>query len=130
MTFVDLVALLALIQFITFAVLCGKARGRYKVEAPATTGNEIFERYYRVQMNTLELLILFIPLLYIAAKYWNPLLCAGVGFIFIVGRILYFRAYIKDPATRSFGYGLSALPVIVLLVAALFGIVVKLVAGV
>ena len=130
MTFVDLVALLALIQFMTFAVLCGKARGRYKVEAPATTGNPMFERYYRVQMNTLELLILFIPALYICAKYWNPFLCAGVGAIFIVGRILYFRAYIKDPSTRSLGYGLSALPVIILTGAALIGIFVKLVAGV
>jgi glutathione S-transferase len=61
MALVNLTVALALMQFFAFATAVGKARARYKVHAPATTGNEMFERYFRVQMNTLELLILLVP---------------------------------------------------------------------
>jgi hypothetical protein len=72
MEFVAIVTVLALLQYILFAILVGKARGQYGVAAPAVAGHPVFERYFRVQMNTLELVVLFIPALYLAARYWPP----------------------------------------------------------
>jgi uncharacterized MAPEG superfamily protein len=111
-----------LAQYIFFAGLVGKARGTYGIKAPATSGNEFFERYYRVQMNTLELLICFIPLLVIAANFWSPLAIAGIGLVFLVGRIIYAKEYIADPAKRSPGFGLSMLPIFILMIAIVVGI--------
>src|SRR3954452_10494274 len=110
MAWIHLVTLLALIEYLAFGYLVGKARGTFGVKAPATTGHEIFERYFRVQMNTLELLIVFLPALWMAAAYWNPLWVAAIGALFPIGRALYLRGYVADPRTRSLGYGLSVVP--------------------
>jgi glutathione S-transferase len=121
MAWVEIVTLLALIQLGVFGLLVGKARARYGVRAPATTGNEHFERYYRVQVNTIETLILFVPALWIAARYWSPQWLAAIGAVYLFGRVLYWRGYVRDPKQRGLGYGLSALPVLVLIVAGLAG---------
>ena len=72
MTPVDIVAMLALLQYLVFGAQVGSARGKYGVKAPAVTGHEMFERAYRVQMPTLELLVMLLPALYVAARYWSP----------------------------------------------------------
>jgi glutathione S-transferase len=118
----DVVTVLAIAQYIWFGVLVGQARGRYGVHAPAVTGHDIFERYYRVQMNTLELLVPLVPAMYLAARYWSPLWVAAAGGVFIVGRFVYLRAYVSDPKTRALGYALSALPLLALLIAVLVGV--------
>lgn len=123
MVWVHLVAVLALLQFVAFGALVSRARGRYGVKAPATAGHEMFERYYRVQMNTLELLVLLLPALWVASAYWNPAWTAIAGAVYLVGRIVYLRAYTRDPATRALGFTLSMMPILVLLVAALLGMV-------
>jgi glutathione S-transferase len=120
MAWIHLVTLLALVEYLVFIVLVGRARDAYGVKAPATSGHEIFERYFRVQMNTLELLIVFVPALWMAAGYWNPIWVAAIGAVFIIGRALYLRGYVADPRSRSLGYLLSAAPVVVLL----FGVAV------
>ena len=61
MEWVSLISLLALLQFSIFGILVGRARGKYGITAPATTGNEVFERTFRVHYNTLEKLVVFIP---------------------------------------------------------------------
>ncbi len=118
-----LVILLALLQLLIFSFLVGWARGRYGVKAPATTGHEIFERYYRVQMNTIELLVMFIPALWIAAQHWSPARMAAIGAIYLIGRVIYLFAYTRNPASRSLGFGLSLFPIIALWLAALVGVV-------
>jgi uncharacterized membrane protein YecN with MAPEG domain len=127
MAWVDLVLLLTLLEYLVFIILVGRARGRYGVKAPATTGHEQFERYFRVQQNTLELLILFLPALVLAARYWNPLWIAAIGFVFVLGRLEYLRSYVREPASRGLGFGLSMLPVLALWFAALAGVVRTLV---
>ncbi len=122
MAWIDLVTLLALVQYIVFATMVGRARGLYGVKAPATSGHPVFERWFRVQANTLELLIAFVPALWIAARYWPPAVIAGIGAVYLVGRALYAVTYVRDPAARSAGFGLSMLPVLVLLIAALAGV--------
>jgi glutathione S-transferase len=121
MPLVHIVVGLALAQFLFFCFAVGRARGTYKVAAPATTGNEMFERYFRVQMNTLELLVIFVPSILLCGQYFGSYLATALGVIYLIGRMIYFTSYVKDPKSRSMGYGLSALPVIVLLVGAIVG---------
>ena len=129
MSWIVLIALLALLQQLWFGILVGRARERYGVTAPAVTGHEIFERYYRVQMNTLELLVLFVPALYLAALYVPPLWPALLGMLYLIGRVLYARAYIVDPPKRGLGFALSWLPIMVLVLMALIGTIVHLARG-
>ena len=126
MAYVDIVTALALLQFVVFLMQVARARGKYGVLAPATTGNEIFERHFRVQQNTLEQLILFLPGLYLFAHYFNPLWAAGLGLIYLIGRQVYSASYVKDPKTRSAGFGLSFLPTLALIVGGLIGAVIHL----
>lgn len=123
MNYVDLVAVLAIIQFIFFGVLVGRARGRYGVKAPATSGHEMFERANRVHINTLELLVAFLPALFIAAHYWPQPYVAGAGAVYLLGRMIYWRSYNARPAGRGVGFALSMVPVLALLIAALIGII-------
>lgn len=126
MIFVHLVVGIALLECLYFAFAVGKARETHKVAAPATTGNEIFERYFRVHMNTLELLIVFIPSILLFALYVNANIAAGLGVVFIIGRAWYFRSYVRDPRSRSAGFALSFLPTAVLLLGALIGAALRL----
>ena len=121
MALVNLIVALALLQFFVFATAVGKAREKYGVAAPATTGNEMFERYFRVQMNTLELLIMLVPAVWMFGFYVSANVAAGLGAIYLVGRGIYFFSYVKDPKKRSLGFGLSAGPVVVLVIGALVG---------
>ncbi|MDR3389151.1 MAG: MAPEG family protein [Rudaea sp.] len=123
MAWVNLVTLCALLEYFAFGWLVGRARVKYGVRAPATSGHEIFDRYFRVQQNTLEVLIIFVPSLWIAAQYWNPVWMAAIGAVFLVGRLLYLRGYVSDPSARHIGFLLSAVPMVVLLGAGVIGAV-------
>ena len=123
MAYVDIVTALAVLQFLVFGFKVGAARGRYSVKAPAVTGNEIFERYFRVQQNTLEQLIIFLPSLYLFSRYFNPSVAAALGVVYLIGREVYAAGYVKEPAKRGLGFGLSSLPVMILLLGGLIGAV-------
>ncbi len=121
MELVAFVIALALVEFVAFGMLVGRARGLYGVKAPAISGHEVFDRYFRVHYNTMELLIVFVPSIWLFGQYVNPQWAAGLGAIYLVGRIVYFRGYVADPAKREIGFGMSMLPVLVLLIGALIG---------
>jgi uncharacterized MAPEG superfamily protein len=121
MNYVHIVAVLATIQYCLFGVLVGRARGKYGIQAPATSGHELFERLFRVQMNTLEQLVAFLPALLIASAYWPNVVIAGIGVVYLIGRFLYWRLYISDPAKRGAGFLLTVLPTFVLLIASPLG---------
>lgn len=123
MALVNLIVVLALLQFFLFGAAVARARGKYNVPAPATTGNEVFERYFRIQMNTLELLVLLVPAIWMFGFYVSARVGAALGAIYLIGRAVYFFAYVKDPKKRELGFMLSALPVVVLLIGALIGAV-------
>jgi glutathione S-transferase len=127
MAWVDIVGIAAVVQLIAFAVLVGRARRDYALPAPATTGHPVFERYFRVQMNTVETLIAFLPGLWLAAKYWPPYYVAAVGAVYLVGRVVYLRGYVRDPKARHVGYLLSSVPTILLLLGALVGAIRSLI---
>jgi glutathione S-transferase len=121
MELVTIVIALALIEYTVFGMLVGKARGKYGIDAPAISGNPIFERYYRVQQNTLEVLVLFIPGMWMFGHYVSADVAAGLGLIFIVGRFLYLRSYVADPKSRSIGFALSFIPAQILIIGGLIG---------
>ncbi|HEX9208655.1 MAG TPA: MAPEG family protein [Steroidobacteraceae bacterium] len=129
MHFVALVGLLALLQYLVFGMLVGRARGKYHVKAPAIAGHEVFERYFRVQQNTLELLVVFLPALWLFALYASAMWAAILGVVYLVGRVLYFRGYVADPAKREIGFGLSFLPILGLVIGALVGVLLPLTRG-
>jgi glutathione S-transferase len=123
MAWVCLVTVLALIQFIFFGALVSMGRIKHGVQPPSMTGPAAFEALVRVHLNTLERLILFVPLLWMAALLWSPQWAALAGVFFLVGRFIYWRAYVKDPASRQPGNILSMLAIAVLLLATVMGIV-------
>ena len=127
MMWVDLVTLLAVIQFFCFAFFVGKARVKYGIRAPAVSGSVEFERYFRVQQNTLETLIMFLPSLWIAAHYWSTTSMALIGAVYLVGRVIYFFSYVRDPNSRTLGYALSIGPVGALVVFGLVGIAMDII---
>jgi glutathione S-transferase len=126
MPYVDIVTALALLQFIVFGMQVGGARSKYGIKAPAVAGNEIFERFFRVQQNTLEQLVVFVPGLYLFSRYWNPLWGAGLGVVYLIGRQIYAASYVKDPAKRGPGFGMTFLPTVVLIVGGLIGAALRL----
>jgi len=126
MPYTDIVTALALLQFVWFGIQVAQARGKYGVQAPAVTGNEIFERHFRVQQNTLELLIAFIPGLYLSSHYFNPLWAAGLGVVYLIGRQIYSMSYVNNPKSRSAGFGLSMLPTLILILSGLVGAIMRL----
>ena len=125
MELVGAVTLLALLQFIVMGIMVGRARGLYGVKAPATTGHEQFERWFRVHYNTLEKLIVFLPSLWLFGYYVGQYYAAGLGGIYLVGRLLYAVTYTRDPATRGLGTLLSDLPMVIMLLGGLIAIILE-----
>ena len=126
MTLVAIVAALALIEYTVLALSVGRARQQYGVKAPATTGNEIFERHYRVQQNTLEQLVVFLPSLYLFASYVHAGGAAALGAVFVVGRALYARGYVADPERRGVGFLIGFVASNLLLLGGLLGALASL----
>jgi uncharacterized MAPEG superfamily protein len=112
---VAIITVLALLQFYWFGFEVGKMRVKHQCKAPAITGAPEFERMFRVQQNTMEQLVMFIPALWLYAELVNPLWGVGMGVIYLVGRFIYRVSYVKDPATRSAGFTISSLPIAVML---------------
>jgi glutathione S-transferase len=124
-----IITLLSLLLFFSILIYVGHARTKYGIKAPATTGNDDFERVFRVQMNTLENLILFLPALWLFSNYVSPVWAGVVGVIWLVARVDYAISYTRSAAARSRGYGISALAFAVLLVGAAIGVVLRIMAG-
>ena len=114
MAYVDIVTALAVLQFMVFGFKVGAARGRYGVKAPAVSGHEVFERYFRVQQNTLEQLVAFLPGLYLFSHYYNPVWAAAIGVVYLAGREIYSASYVSDPAKRGPGFAMTFVAVVVL----------------
>jgi uncharacterized MAPEG superfamily protein len=124
-----LVTLLALAVFFGCGIAVARARSHYGIPAPATTGQPDFERVFRVQMNTLEALALFLPALWIAARYGNPVFAGGIGLLWVAGRIWYALAYAHDARKRGPGFGIGMLATIALWLLGAKGLLVAMLAG-
>lgn len=124
MELVAIVALGALLEYSFFTFRAGQARGRYDVPAPATHGHPQFERHLRVQQNTIEQLVIFLPSIFLFGRYVSPGWAALLGLVFIAGRAVYARAYVSDPARRGPGFGMTFGSNAVLMIGGLIGAIV------
>jgi glutathione S-transferase len=124
-----LVTLLSLLVYFWMSLQVGRARGKCGIQPPAMTGDQLMERAIRVQSNTLEWLPIFLPSLWLFAFYWNEMVAAGLGVVWIIGRFVYSSGYMADPAKRSTGFLIQFLACGVLLLGALGKIVYSLATG-
>lgn len=128
-----IILVLILIQYTTFGIKVGGAREKFDVKAPAITGHPEFERYYRVHQNTLEQLIVFIPLYLVfphlaESQGWMGYeMTSASGVLWIIGRFLYASNYVKDPNSRSGGFLISFLATVLLILGTLALLVMSLI---
>lgn len=127
MEFVAIVIIAALIQYTAFSARVGGNRGKLGVSTPKTTGNDLWERMYRVQQNTLEQLIVFIPAIVIFSTYVSAQWALVPGILYLVGRQLYSSLYIKDPKSRGPGFLIGFASTSVLMLGGLIGAIMNLV---
>lgn len=123
------VTLLALLLFVYSFLAVGMARKKYAVAAPATTGPVEFEVVYRIQMNTLEQLVLFLPALWLFSEYVSPLWAGIVGLVWLAGRVLYSVSYVRDPKSRGPGFVISFVASLTLISGTAVAIVLRIAAG-
>jgi len=122
-SWVAIVTLVSLLVYFAFAFAVGGARKASGISAPTMTGDPRLERAVRVQMNTLEWLPIYLVSLWLFALYWSDLVAAGLGVVWIVGRLLYARGYMADPGKREMGFMIQSLACAALLFGALGRIV-------
>ncbi|MBD2449786.1 MAPEG family protein [Nostoc sp. FACHB-152] len=123
----SLITVLTLLFYLAITINVGRARAKYKVPPPQMTGDANFERVLRVQQNTLEQLVVFLPGLWLFSFYINPLWGAIIGAIWLVGRIVYAWGYYQAAEKRGIGFAISSLSGMVLLLGSLVGIILSLV---
>ena len=121
--FTALVTCLAILVYFYSTILVSRARGKFGVKLPATSGNPDFERVFRAQMNTLEWLPIFLPSLWLFAIYISDGIAALLGAVWVVGRILYILGYAQAVAKRGPGFAIQAVANIALWVGALGAII-------
>ncbi|WP_339338427.1 MAPEG family protein [uncultured Oceanicoccus sp.] len=109
------------LQYFVFVMMAGAIRGKSGIQAPAMTGDARLERMLRVQMNTLEQMVIVIPSMWLFGTYINEMYAASLGAVFVIARVLYCRGYLKDPSKRAIGFGLGMLATIMMLAGGLYG---------
>lgn len=119
---IGLVTLATVLLLMSMMGLVARARGRFGVRAPATTGSEGFERAFRVQGNTNESALMFLPVLWTAAEFGAPWLAAAFGAVWVLARIVYAVTYLDPTGNRTLGFAVSSLMTLCLLLQALWGI--------
>lgn len=124
-----LITCLAVAVYFSTTILVSRARSAYGIKAPATSGNPDFERVFRVQMNTLEAMPIFLPVLWLFAIYVGDPFAAAMGLVWILGRILYIVSYAKAADKRGPGFGVQAFATVALWLGATGAIVWRLLHG-
>jgi glutathione S-transferase len=124
-----LITLASVFFYFWLGLSVGKARARFKIAAPATTGDPAFERIYRVQMNTLEWMVVYLPCLWLFAFFVSDAGAGVIGMVWIAGRYLYKRGYEEAPEKRSLGFTVQFIAVTALFLGVLINILARLALG-
>jgi len=123
MKYTALVTVVALAFTFVLSGRVGALRAKSGVSAPAMSGEPAFDRAFRVHMNTVEQLVLFVPVLWLSTAVLGDAIAAGIGSVWIIGRAIYANAYAKDAAGRGPGMLVTMLATALLTLATLWGIV-------
>ena len=121
MALVGVVISLILLEYFVFVMMVGMARGKTGIQAPAMTGDPKLERMLRVQLNTLEQMVVVIPAMWLFASFVSASVAAGLGLLFVIGRALYCRGYLIAANKRSLGFAIGGLATIALVLGGLYG---------
>lgn len=124
---VALVTLLSLLTYFWMSLRVPAARQKCGIAAPAMTGDPLLERTIRAHYNTLEWLPIYLVSLWLFAIYWNDLVAAAMGVVWIIGRIAYALAYAADATKRGPGFLIQSVATAVLLFGALGRVIYVLV---
>ena len=122
---IAVVTVLAVFQAFSFAFLVGKQRAKHGVKAPAITGDAEFERAFRIHQNTVEQMVIFLPALWLFGYYLHALIGAGLGLVFVISRLIYRKSYLNEPTSRTAGFGIGALTMMIVLLGGLVGAVIS-----
>jgi glutathione S-transferase len=122
MLYTAAVTLLAVILYIYMGLRVAWARGKYKISAPAMTGHPDFERAVRIQANTMEFMVAFLPVLWLATLYFGGWIPALLGLIWVIGRVIYLVGYSMAAEKRELGFAIQGLATIALLLLAIAGV--------
>ena len=122
MKFTALVTILSVVLTFVFSGRVGGYRGKGGIAAPATSGSVEFERAFRVHYNTIEQLVIFLPVLWLSTPVIGDVWAAALGGVWLIGRLLYASEYMKDPASRAPGMFMTVIPTGILAVASLWGV--------
>lgn len=123
----SLVTVFALIVYLVFTINVGRARAKYKIMPPQMSGNPDFERVVRVQQNTLEQIAIFLPALWVFSEFVSPIWAAGIGAVWILGRIIFAWGYYQAAEKRTIGFGITSFSTMFLILGSLVGIILNLV---
>ncbi len=124
-----LVTLAVVLLYFSTALTVARSRRKFGVRLPAISGHPDFERIFRVQMNLLEWMPIFLPLLWLFAFYVSDVGAAVLGLVWIAGRVLYIRGYKEAVEKRRPGFFIQGIACGVLLIGALAGIIGKFIHG-
>ena len=105
--------------------LVGRTRGRHKIFPPNMSGHPEVERALRVQGNTVEQVVIFLPLLWVATLYFHGWIPAALGLVWCIGRVLYALGYMKEANKRGPGFAIASLASLALLVLSIWGVAVS-----
>jgi len=126
-SFTALVTGIALVTYMAVTINVGRARVKFNVQPPATTGNANFERVLRVQQNMLEHMVPFLAGLWIFSLFVDAKIGAGLGGVWILGRILYAWGYYQAAEKRGPGFGIAILSQFALILGSLYGAIMAVI---
>jgi glutathione S-transferase len=121
-----LITLFSICLFLYMGMRVGLSRNKYGVEAPATSGHPDFDRLFRIHMNTLEGLAMFLPALWIFATFVSDVGAAALGLIWFLGRVTFMIGYSKAAKSRSAGFGIQFLALVILVIGGFYGVISSL----
>jgi len=116
---VAIVTLLCGLLLFGMALTVARTHSKTGILAPAMTGHPLLEQAVRAHSNTLEWLPIFLPAMWLFAIYWSATWAAGLGFLWLIGRIIYFVGYLSGPTKRYPGFLIQTIAALALLLGAL-----------